>query len=155
MYPEVIPIIPDKIFLRYRLLLHFYNLIWDADQNDEPMLRAKFLDHEHDINTFAETNDFMIGKDLLVANVVEPSQSKQTVYLPDNQTGWYCFHSHQWVSGKQTITLPALIESFPLFAKAGSIVPLSKRLAYVNHQLSVFPAKGLYSYKGYFFDDDG
>ncbi|WP_294610481.1 glycoside hydrolase family 31 protein [uncultured Gilliamella sp.] len=161
MYPEVTPIIRDMICLRYQLLPYFYNLLWDAHQNDEPMLRPTFLDHEHDINTFAETDDFMIGKDLLVASIVEPEQRERTVYLPDNQTGWYCFHSHQWFSGKQSVTLPAPLESFPLLVRAGAIIPISNRMAFVNHQqddyreFRVFPAKGVASSKGTFFEDDG
>lgn len=161
MYPEVTPIIRDTICLRYQLLPYFYNLLWLAHHNDEPMLRPTFLDHEHDINTFAETDDFMIGKDLLVANVVEENQRERTVYLPDNQTGWYCFHSHQWFAGKQSLTLPAPLESFPIMVRAGAIIPMSKRMAYVNHQqddyreFAMFPTKGTGSSQGVFFEDDG
>lgn len=161
MYPEVTPIIRDTICLRYQLLPYFYNLLWQAHQHDEPMLRPTFLDHEHDLQTFVETDDFMIGQDLLVASIVEPGQRQRVVYLPDNQVGWYCYHSHQWFSGKQSITLPAPLESFPLLVKAGSIIPVSKRLAYVNHKLDdyrefkVFPAKGIHTSQGCFFEDDG
>ena len=161
MYPEVTPIIRDTICFRYQLLPYFYNLLWQAHHDDEPMLRPTFLDHEHDANTFIETDDFMIGKDLLVASIVEPGQREREVYLPNNSTGWYCYHSQQWFSGKQSITLPAPLESFPLLVRAGAIIPMSKRMAYVNHQLDdyrefkVFPAKGVYSTKGSFFEDDG
>ena len=161
MYPEVTPIIRDTICFRYQLLPYFYNLLWQAHHNDEPMLRPTFLDHEHDVNTFKETDDFMIGKDLLVASIVELGQREREVYLPENNTGWYCYHSHQWFSGKQSITLPAPLESFPLLVRAGAIIPISKRMAYVNHQLDdyrefkVFPAKGVHSTKGSFFEDDG
>ena len=161
MYQEVTPIIRDTICLRYQLLPYFYNLLWQAHQHDEPMLRPTFLDHEHDLQTFVETDDFMIGQDLLVASIVEPGQRQRVVYLPDNQVGWYCYHSHQWFSGKQSITLPAPLESFPLLVKAGSVIPVSKRLAYVNHKLDdyrefkVFPAKGIHTSQGCFFEDDG
>lgn len=161
MYPHVTPIIRQMICLRYQLLPYFYNLLWQAHCNDEPMLRPTFLDHEHDKNTFAETDDFMIGQYLLVANVVEPNQREREVYLPDNQTGWYCFYTHQWFAGKQSITLPAPLESFPLLVKAGSIIPTSNRMAYVDHKLddyrefNVFPAKGVNATSGSFFEDDG
>ncbi|WP_392562972.1 glycoside hydrolase family 31 protein [Orbus sturtevantii] len=161
MYPEVTPIIRDMIYLRYRLLPYFYNLLWLAHHNDEPMLRPTFLDHEHDPKTFTETDDFMIGKDLLIANIVEQGQKERTVYLPDNQTGWYCFHTHQWFSGKQAITLPVQLENFPIMVRAGAIIPISNRLAYVNHkqddyrEFKVFPIKGKAASSGEFFEDDG
>ncbi|QIQ20423.1 glycoside hydrolase family 31 protein [Zophobihabitans entericus] len=161
MYPEITPIIRDTICLRYELLPYFYNLLWQAHNDDEPMLRPTFLDHEHDVNTFAETDDFLIGKDILVASVVEQGQRERTVYLPDNETGWYCFHTHQWFTGKQSITLPAPLETLPLLVRAGSIIPTAKRMAYVNHkednyrEFRVFPAKGVAKTTGSFFEDDG
>ncbi|MCQ4034105.1 hypothetical protein FK513_32365, partial [Klebsiella pneumoniae] len=70
---------PDKktaqqvaIELRYRLLPYLYTLLWQAHADDEPMLRPTFLDHQHDAQTFAECDDFLLGRDLLVASVVEP-----------------------------------------------------------------------------------
>lgn len=161
MYPEVTPIIRDTISLRYKLLPYFYNLFWQACHDDEPMLRPTFLDHEHDAKTFEETDDFMMGKDLLVASVVEEGQRERNVYLPDNQSGWYCFHTHQWFAGKQEITLPSPLETIPLLVRAGSILPMSNRIAYVNQpqddyrEFSVFPAKGKATSSGNIFEDDG
>ncbi|VDR28778.1 alpha-glucosidase [Raoultella terrigena] len=42
-----------------------------AHADDEPMLRPTFLDHQHDPQTFEECDDFLLGRDLLVASVVE------------------------------------------------------------------------------------
>jgi alpha-glucosidase len=74
MYPEVTPAIRSAIELRYRLLPYLYTLLWQAHADDEPMLRPTFLDHEHDPQTFAECDD-LLGRDLLVASVVEPGAS--------------------------------------------------------------------------------
>lgn len=166
MYPSVTAIIRDAIQLRYRLMPYFYNLLWQAHCDDEPMLRPTFLDHEQDAKTFAETDDFMIGRDLLVASVVEPNQRERQVYLPDNGSGWYCFYSGQWFSGGQQITLPAPLERLPLLVRAGSVLPMSTWLGAVNNvvmdnnqdnfwQLHLFPEQGLGSSSGQWFDDDG
>ncbi|MFP3373986.1 glycoside hydrolase family 31 protein, partial [Pseudomonas sp. SIMBA_068] len=71
MYPEVTPMIREAIRLRYRLMPYLYNLAWQASVEDEPMLRPTFLDHEQDPLTYQECDDFMLGRDLLVASVVE------------------------------------------------------------------------------------
>lgn len=161
MYPEVTPIIRDAMALRYRLLPYFYHLLWLAHDAHEPMLRPTFLDHEHDTRTFEECDDFMLGRDLLVASVVEQGQRQRQVYLPDNGDGWYDFHRQNWYAGGQTITLSAALEEIPLLARAGAIIPASSRIAHVDasqdcqRQLLVFPYKGQGQGSTTVFDDDG
>lgn len=145
MYPEVTYIIRDTIKLRYRLMPYLYNTFWKAHHALEPMLRPTFLDHEHDINTFEENDDYLLGKDLLVASVVEQDQRKREVYLPKNNAGWYDFYDHTYHLDGQTITADAPLEKIPLFVKAGAIIPMSAREAYVDPQkdtyreLMIFP----------------
>ena len=161
MYPAVTPAIRDAIVLRYRLLPYFYNLLWQACENDEPMLRPTFLDHENDAATFAETDDFMLGKDLLVASVVEQGQRLRDVYLPANESGWYDFYTGQWFSGGQTITVDAPLERLPLMVRAGAMLPISGRTAFVDssaddsRELLLFPPMGKGKDKGLLFEDDG
>ncbi|MEG0232650.1 MAG: glycoside hydrolase family 31 protein [Hafnia sp.] len=161
MYPAVTPAIRDAIVLRYRLLPYFYTLLWQASENDEPMLRPTFLDHENDAATFAETDDFMLGKDLLVASVVEQGQRQREIYLPANESGWYDFYTGQWFSGGQTITVDAPLERLPLIVRAGAMLPLSGRTAFVDaaaddsRELMLFPPMGKGCDRGMLFDDDG
>lgn len=161
MYPEVTDLIRDAIKLRYKLLPYFYNILWQAHRDLEPMLRPTFLDHEQDPNTYAESDDYLLGKDMLVASVVEEGQRKRAVYLPDNHVGWFDFYTHQWFYGGQTINADAPLNRIPLFVRAGSVIPMSERTAYVCaekdnvRELLVFPFKqagrGCYT----IFDDDG
>ena len=161
MYPAVTPAIRDAIVLRYRLLPYFYTLLWQASENDEPMLRPTFLDHENDAATFAETDDFMLGKDLLVASVVEQGQRQREIYLPANESGWYDFYTGQWFSGGQSITVDAPLERLPLVVRAGAMLPLSGRTAFVDsaadgsRELMLFPPMGKGCDRGMLFDDDG
>lgn len=161
MYPEVTPAIRNAIALRYRLLPYLYTLFWRASADDEPMLRPTFLDHEHDEATFAETDDFMLGQDVLVASVVEAGQRQREVYLPANEQGWYDFYQGQWYSGGQTITLDAPLERLPLIIRAGAMLPLSARTAFVRHEednqreFLLFPPIGHGEDSGLLFEDDG
>ncbi|SQB20795.1 glycosyl hydrolase [Citrobacter koseri] len=58
--------------------------------------------------------------------MVEPGQRERRVWLPDNETGWYDFDSHEWFSGGQWITLNAPLEKLPLLVRAGAGLPLSE-----------------------------
>ncbi|MGE9549762.1 TIM-barrel domain-containing protein [Erwinia amylovora] len=161
MYPAVTPAIREAIELRYRLMPYLYTLLWQAHADDEPMLRPTFLDHEHDAQTFTECDDFMLGRDLLVASVVEPGQRERSLWLPDNQAGWYDFYSGNWYSGGQQITLDAPLEKLPLLVRAGAGLPLSQHLKPVDsgldtqRELKLFPLKGVGHAQGTLFEDDG
>ncbi|CAM3727584.1 alpha-glucosidase [Rouxiella silvae] len=161
MYPAATAAVRSAIELRYRLLPYFYTLLWQAHADDEPMLRPTFLDNEHDANTFLENDDFMIGRDLLVASVVEQGQCLRDVYLPDNTRGWVDFYSGEWFAGGQCITLNAPLERLPLLVRAGSALPCSARLAHCDveldtqRSLQLFPMPGEGKACGSLFEDDG
>lgn len=161
MYPAVLPAIRGAIELRYRLLPYLYTLLWQAHADDEPMLRPTFLDHQHDPQTFEECDDFLLGRDLLVASVVEPGQRQRPVWLPENEAGWYDFYSGEWFAGGQWVTRDAPLEKLPLMVRAGAGLPLSERIVHVDakkddsRELKLFPLKGAGSTSGLLFEDDG
>ncbi|VFS44920.1 alpha-glucosidase 2 [Enterobacter cancerogenus] len=161
MYPGVTPAIRGAIELRYRLLPYLYTLLWQAHADDEPMLRPTFLDHEHDPQTFEECDDFLLGRDLLVASVVDAGQRERRVWLPDNVTGWYDYYTHEWFSGGQWIVRDAPLETLPLLVRAGAGLPLSERITHVSaekddtRELKLFPVKGVGTTSGLLFEDDG
>ncbi|WP_300002521.1 glycoside hydrolase family 31 protein [uncultured Cedecea sp.] len=161
MYPNVTPIVRNAICLRYQLLPYIYDSLHKAATQDEPMLRPTFLDHEHDVRTFDECDDYLFGQDLLVASVVEQGQYLRDVYLPDNETGWYDFYTGQWHSAGQMITLDAPLERIPLLARAGSIIPMSERVAHIDIKqdaariLNIYPIMGVGKHTSCLFDDDG
>ena len=161
MHPSVTPIIRDAMKLRYQLLPYLYNCLYQAHAHHEPMLRPTFLDHENDLNTFVENDDYLLGKDLLVASVVEDSQRRRTVYLPNNHNGWYDYYTGQWYSAGQSVTLDAPLEHIPLLIRAGAIIPTSERIASVDttkdniRNLDIYPIPGIGKSKCSLFDDDG
>lgn len=161
MYPAVTPAVRAAVELRYRLMPYLYTLLWQAHASDEPMLRPTFLDHEHDARTWQECDEFLLGRDLLVASVVEAGQRERTLWLPDNNSGWYDFASGDWYAGGQHITLPAPLETQPMLVRAGAGLPLSQRLAHSDtvaddrRELRLFPLKGVGRSQGELFEDDG
>ncbi|MCT4716453.1 glycoside hydrolase family 31 protein [Enterobacteriaceae bacterium H18W14] len=161
MYPAITPAIRSAIETRYRLLPYFYTLLWQAHADDEPMLRPTFLDHEHDAKTFEECDDFMLGRDLLVASVVEPGSREREVWLPANGEGWYDYYTGQWYSGGQSIVLDAPLERLPLLVRAGAALPHSARITHVDakaddvRELKIYPLRGTGVSTGSLFEDDG
>lgn len=161
MYPEVTNIIRNTIKLRYKLMPYIYNIFWQSHKDLEPMLRPTFLDHENDLNTYMETDDYLFGRDLLVASVVDKGQRERQVYLPQNNLGWYDFYGQTFYTGGQTINVGAPLERIPLFVKAGAVIPMSERMAYTNpetdttREFAIYPLKQDGEVKVSIFDDDG
>ncbi|SFN07168.1 alpha-glucosidase [Izhakiella capsodis] len=161
MYPSVIDSIRSAIQLRYRIMPYLYTLLWQAHSDDEPILRPTFLDHQYDEQTFAECDEFLLGRDLLVASVVEPNARTRSLWLPENDHGWYEYDSETWYSGGQWVNVDAPLEKLPLFVRAGSGIPVSAYLQSVNphldnsRELLLFPTLGQSTSNGVIFEDDG
>ncbi|WP_413207634.1 TIM-barrel domain-containing protein [Rhodospirillum sp. A1_3_36] len=128
MFPEVTPLIRDAIHLRYRFIPYLYSVLHRCVTEREPMLRPTFLDHEADPRCFEETDDFLIGRDLLVANVVEPGAVTRSVTLPQNDTGWWDIGEGRWHPGGEGLSLTVDLSSIPLFARGGAVLPLAEGL---------------------------
>ncbi len=160
MYPEVMPLIRSAMQLRQHLMPYFYTMLHNMHVADEPILRPTFLDHEWDEQTYAETDDYLLGKDLLVASVVEQGATIRKVYLPDNGDGWYEFDTGVYHVGGQTIEVEAPLERLPLFVRAGTVVPLANPAAKNTTEcdleaLAIFPFQGTGERELTVFEDDG
>jgi alpha-D-xyloside xylohydrolase len=95
------------------------------------MMRALLFDFRGDAKAVAQTDEYMFGKALLVAPVVEKGARKRTVYLPAG-TSWFDFFSGRRFAGGETIDADAPISHIPVFARAGSIVPIGPVKPYAD-----------------------
>ncbi len=160
MYPEVIDYIRSAIKLRYRLLPYIYGLHYKCVHQHLPMLRPIFYHHEADARCFEPTFDFMLGSDLLVANVLEPNAGTRRVYLPQNTMGWWDFEGKNYYTGGQEIVVPVDLASIPLFVRAGSIIPLGGEVPRAEQRYDKTRTWNIYPpqsgpIEADFFEDDG
>ncbi|SNR68512.1 TIM-barrel domain-containing protein [Puniceibacterium sediminis] len=160
MYPEILPQVRDALALRYALVPYLYTLLYRAVTADEPMLRPTFLDHEQDARCFEQSDDFMLGRDLLVASVMDEGATERRIWLPANVTGWWDYHAGTWHEGGQEITLPVDLGSIPLFVRGGAVIPLAEGAARADaasgaRVLAVFPAMGAQDGTSLLYEDDG
>ena len=161
MHPSVTNAVRQAIEQRYRLIPHLYTLLWQTRENSEPYLRPTFLDHEHDPRTYADTDDHMIGRDILVCPVTAEGVRERDVYLPDNHSGWYDYHSGQYHSGGQTLHVAAPLEHLPLYIRAGSLIAEGNLLHAdspdddTERTLRLYPDPGTSTNSGTIYDDNG
>ena len=161
LHPEALELIRAAIRLRYRLMPHIYTIYHRAAIAGEPMLRPLFYEFEGDGRAFVDTDDFLLGPGLLVANVVEPGQRERRVYLPSGPAGWYEFHSGKYHPAGAEILVPAPLHAIPLFAVAGAMIPMTDTDDFQrlhdepSRQLRVFPMRGDGTCAFTLYEDDG
>ena len=136
--------------MRYSLLPYIYSLAHDVTADNGTYQRALMMDFRNDRNVWNINNEFMFGRTLLVAPVLEAkytperaqSQSRAgigdvdfmearstKVYLPAG-TKWYDFETKKLYNGGQEIEREVNIKSIPLFVKAGTILPIGPDVQY-------------------------
>ena len=136
--------------LRYRLLPYIYSLAHDVNANNGTFQRALMMDFRDDRNVWNIGNEFMFGRSLLVAPVLEAKYTPERamsksragigdvdftapkstkVYLPAG-TRWYDYETLKLYDGGQEIERTVDISSIPLFVREGSILPVGPDVQY-------------------------
>jgi alpha-D-xyloside xylohydrolase len=119
--------------LRYRLMPYIYSEAWQVSRNGSTIMRPLVMDFANDPKAVAQAYQYMFGKSMLVAPVVEASVTKWKVYLP-KPGKWYEFWSGKSYNGGQVISTPAPEDEIPIFVKAGSIIPMGKLMQYTGEK---------------------
>lgn len=135
--PEAQRIITGCINLRYRLLPYIYSEAAKVSLEGSTLMRPFVFDFPDDEEALRQQHSFMLGESLLVCPVTEPGVSQWKVYLPEHEAGWYDFATGERYEGGQYIEIPVTIESIPVFAKGGSIIPLAAELQHSGELQSI------------------
>lgn len=125
MFRNSAGLIRDAILLRYRMLPYLYSAEYEASQTGAPIMRALVYEFQNDPKVYEESFEFLYGRDLLIANVLEPGADKWSVYLPAG-CKWYDWNNNfACFEGGQTIEVPVDISTIPMFLREGAIVPMA------------------------------
>ncbi len=161
MYKEYLEPIRDLMIFRMQLVPYLYDLLYKAHANYEPIIRPTFLNYETDEKTFEENDEFMVGKDILVASVFNKGQTTRKLYLPKDANGWYEYYSGKWYAGGQEIEVEAPLEKAVFFLRAGSILPLNTAVQGFETKekeartYRIFPLQEDGEFEVSFYEDDG
>jgi len=109
--------------LRYRLMPYIYSLAGMVYLNDYTIMRPLAMDFEQDANVLNIGDQYMFGTDLMVCPVYQYKAREREVYFPAG-AGWYSIYSGQLTAGGQKLKTDAPYDRMPVFAAAGSILPM-------------------------------
>jgi alpha-glucosidase/alpha-D-xyloside xylohydrolase len=119
---RVEPICRKYLELRYRMLPYLYSAVHECATKGMPIMRALWLHFPDDPKAVECGDQYLWGRSVLVAPVVEKGATTRRVYLP--RSTWYDFWSGERLAGGREITRPVDLETMPLFVREGSILPL-------------------------------
>ncbi len=115
--------------IRMNILPYLYSEANNSAKTGLPLMRLLALEFPDDERAYAESFEYMLGSRLLVAPVVQEGQELRKVYLPHGE--WIDFWNHRVVNGPKVIAYPVKQDQIPVFAKAGSIIPLNLGSDYI------------------------
>jgi alpha-D-xyloside xylohydrolase len=80
--------IEKMIRLRYRLIPYLYSTAWQVTKNNDSYMRPLFADFAADKKVWNMTDEFMFGRSILAAPIVDPQYTEEKVIRTDAMTGW-------------------------------------------------------------------
>jgi len=153
---EVEPVCKKYLELRYRMLPYLYSAVRESCESGLPVMRALWLHYPDDQTAVARGDQYLWGRDILVAPVVEKGASSRTLYLPRGD--WYDFWTETKQAGGSEIRRDVDLGTMPLYVRAGSILPFGPVKQYTAEHsdealvFAIYPgADGTYT----LYEDDG
>ncbi len=131
---------------RYQLLPYLYSLFAQCSQNGWPIVRPVFMADPSDERLRAVEDAYMLGDWLYVAPVLDKGATSREVVLPRGL--WYDFNTGRPIEGGATIKADAPLDTLPIFARAGAIIPLWPPMQHIGGapveelRLRVFAGQG-------------
>jgi alpha-glucosidase/alpha-D-xyloside xylohydrolase len=130
---QVEPICRKYLELRYRLMPYLYSAVRECCVKGLPVMRALWLHYPDDAAAVARSDEYLWGRDILVAPVTENGAVERRLYLPKG--AWYDFWTNENLQGGSEITRPVDLETTPLYVRAGAILPLGPLRQYTAEQV--------------------
>jgi alpha-glucosidase/alpha-D-xyloside xylohydrolase len=150
------PICRKYLELRYRLLPYLYSAVRECCETGLPIMRALWLHYEDDPAAVVRGDEYLWGRDLLVAPVTEKGATARTLYLPRGT--WFDFWTAEKLIGGRELSRPVDLATMPMYVRAGAILPLGPVKQYTEEKvdgpltLQIYPgADGAFT----IYEDDG
>jgi len=127
-------VIKNCLEMRYRLMPYIYTLAAEVHFNDYTIMRPLVMDFGTDEKVINIGYQFMFGPAIMVNPVYVYKARSREVYFPKDNI-WYDWYTGKVESkGGETKKVDAPYEHIPLYARAGSIVPLGPSIEYTREK---------------------
>ena len=111
---------------RYRLFPYLYTAARETYDTGIGMNRPLYYDYPEDSKAYTYEDEYMFGSDMLVAPIYAPARngrSSRMIWLPGENEKWWDVTHSRLKSGDQEFYGTFTLDEFPVFYRAGSVIP--------------------------------
>jgi alpha-glucosidase len=140
---------------RYRLLPYIQGLFWENMRTGAPLMRPMSWHYPKDANAAEAVDQFMFGKDMLVAPIFDRSRTRRNVYFPEGK--WHALEGGKAYEGGKSHMVEIKLGTVPAFVREGAVIPLAdimQSTAEYDKSAITFLCYGDKA-EGTYFEDDG
>lgn len=140
-------IMKNWLRLRHRLFPYIYTMNYRNHVDLEPLVQPMYYAYPKKSAAYEAKNQFMFGSELMVAPITSPTNSitqmgSVNAWLPAGD--WFDFFTglHYTSEAGRNLSVHRKINDYPVFAKAGAIVPMQNSLsleAGTDLEVVIFP----------------
>ena len=152
----------EYCWLRQRLIPYLYTAAYEYHKTGKPLIQPIYYTYPEIYDEPTYRNEYYFGKELFVAPITKPkdvtmNRSIERVFLPKGI--WYDFKTGKKFVGNKRYVVFYKEEEYPVFARAGAIIPLANLEKNINDltppksiEINVFPGQ---SNEFKLYEDDG
>ena len=122
-------VIARYINLRYALLPYIYSTARRVHADDYSFMRAMGIAYPAEKATYELKDQFMFGRDLLVAPVVQSQATQRKIYLPKGDN-WTDVWTGEQLEGGRYVTRDVNLSLMPMYVRQGTIMPWGPKVQY-------------------------
>jgi alpha-glucosidase (family GH31 glycosyl hydrolase) len=124
---ETFRVVQFAMQLRHALIPYIYSMAWRNTSQGIPLVQPLYHLFPELEEAFSCPNEYTFGSELLAAPFITPhdpetGMSRQVIWLPEGD--WFDFFTGQYNPGGAWHAVYGNLETIPVYAKAGAIVPL-------------------------------
>jgi alpha-glucosidase (family GH31 glycosyl hydrolase) len=125
----------DSLRLRHQLLPYLYTMNRYASRDSLPLVQPMYYQHAGRNEAYEVPNQYYFGTELVACPITQPADPKVGVaefkaWLPDGV--WFDFFNGRVYDGGRKLSLYRNLESIPVLAKAGAIIPMADLSEYTS-----------------------
>lgn len=116
---------------RHRLMPYLYTMNARSYEEGLPLVLPLYYEYPEQQEAYAVKNQYLFGSQLMVAPITSPripslNVAKTTAWLPQGR--WYDLYTGMMYDGGRMLNLYRDLNSIPVFARAGAILPLTDEI---------------------------